>query len=306
MFAAAFLQLALALTVMGDSWGPAYSLGPTASAIIESTVTFNPGTPPANPKDALFLWPGISNATSGLIQSGADQLADQNAYCGATDDQWCVMASYFGVVDGTTTQLNGAATPVDANTPFTIHYKLQDDQITWDQTVTLNGEVISTLQSSDGPLISGGWGTGTECQSDCTGTTSAQTYSNITIVLQDADMSFSNTLGKGEGVEASELVTADNGKTWTIESITIPAMVEGQAVTSESEAILASTGAVPSSTVVPSGSTARSSFPTPGSGSLPSGQGQSPGKPGRRPSRRAPGLKKEVNIKGRRVTRIMP
>ncbi|KAK0466914.1 uncharacterized protein EV420DRAFT_1474327 [Desarmillaria tabescens] len=217
MLSLSLVALALLAAVKADSWGPAYSLGPTSSAIIEASTTFTPGAPPITPKDALFLWIGISNSTSGLIQAGVDQLADNNAYCGASSTQWCATASYFGVVNGATTQLNGDLTPLDGDQSITIHYKA-DDNLTWDQ-------VISTLQSYDGPLLNGGFGTGTECQSDCTGSTSVQKYTNTTIVLQSADPSFSSTLGKGTGVVASDMVTADGGKTWTIASIQIPAMV---------------------------------------------------------------------------------
>ncbi|PBK91600.1 hypothetical protein ARMGADRAFT_1081776 [Armillaria gallica] len=225
MFSLALLPLALALAAKGDSWGPAYSLGPTNSAIIEAITTFTPGTPPSDAENYLFLWPGISNSTSGLIQAGTNQTADQNSYCGASQDQWCAMASYYGVVDGVTTQLNGDMVPIDANASITIHYKLADDNVTWEQTVTLNGEVVSNLTSSDGPLYNGGWGTGTECQQDCTGTTSPQYYKNTTITLLEADPDFSSTLSMGDGVEASTMATSDDGKTWTIDSITIPAMV---------------------------------------------------------------------------------
>ncbi|KAK0202499.1 hypothetical protein DFS33DRAFT_1488649 [Desarmillaria ectypa] len=218
------VALALSVVVNADSWGPAYSLGPTSSAIIEASTTFTPGTPPSNPKDALFLWIGISNSTSGLIQAGVDQLANNNAYCGASSTQWCATASYFGVVNSATTQLNGDLVPLDGDQSITIHYKLADDNLTWDQTVTLDGKVISTLQSHDGPLLNGGFGTGTECQSQCTGSTSAQKYTDTKIVLQSADPNFSSTLGKGTGVVASDMVTADGGKTWTIASIQIPAM----------------------------------------------------------------------------------
>ncbi|KAF9269197.1 hypothetical protein L218DRAFT_1072827 [Marasmius fiardii PR-910] len=203
-----------------DSWGPAFSLGPTAPnfAIIESFTTFNPRKPPTNPQDALFLWPGISNGTSGLIQSGADQLQNQKACCGADANSWCVSASYFGVGG----QKSGPLVPVNGNTPIDIHYKLASDRRTWDQTVTVNGKVISTLKSSDGPLYQGGWGTGTECQKNCRGTISTQTYKNTKIVLSAADPNLKNTLGVGAGVRHTGLKTSDGGKTWQVSQITIP------------------------------------------------------------------------------------
>jgi hypothetical protein len=41
--------------MLGISWGPAYSLGPTKAAIIEAVTTFTPGTPPMNPQEFVFL-----------------------------------------------------------------------------------------------------------------------------------------------------------------------------------------------------------------------------------------------------------
>ncbi|EIM92772.1 uncharacterized protein STEHIDRAFT_117738 [Stereum hirsutum FP-91666 SS1] len=215
---ALFAGLATLPVALADTWGPAYSLGPTSTSIIEAYTVFNPGTPPSPTQDYLFLWPGISNATSGLIQSGADAIADQETYCGATEEQWCVSASRFGS-DG---QTSGDLVPVDANTNITIHYLLGCDGITWNQTVTVGGEVISTLTSTDGPLIEGGWGTGTECQSSCTGTGSAQFYYDTKITMSAEAPEFDQTLGKGDGVIATDLYTNDGGLTWQVDSIEIP------------------------------------------------------------------------------------
>ncbi|KIK58163.1 hypothetical protein GYMLUDRAFT_698361 [Collybiopsis luxurians FD-317 M1] len=201
--------------VVADTWGPAYSLGPTTGAVIGTTTTFIPGNPPANAETGLFLWIGISNATSGLIQSGVDQLAD-NSYCGATANQWCLSASYFGVGG----QKDGPYIAVNGNTEIGIAYSLSGN--TWTQKVTVAGKVVSTLQSQDGPLLHGGWGTGTECQQNCRGTTSVQQYLNSVIQLSEPDMNFPNTLGKGPGVVATPMETSDGGKTWTIASITLP------------------------------------------------------------------------------------
>jgi len=95
----------------------------------------------------------------------------------------------------------------------------------------------------DGPLLQGGFGTGTECNNNCPGSVSTQvrtflpschshlsafqTYTNARIVLDKADASFSGTLGVGSGVVASALTTSDSGKTWTVASIKIPPMKVG-------------------------------------------------------------------------------
>lgn len=80
---------------LADSWGPAYSLGPTTSKIILSETTLLPGDPPSDAKDMLTIWPGMSDGTGDLIQSTVEQWAD-NSWCGATAGQWCVRASLFG------------------------------------------------------------------------------------------------------------------------------------------------------------------------------------------------------------------
>ena len=45
---------------------------------------------------------------------------------------------------------------------------------------------------------------------------------NTKIILDVADPDYINTLGKGQGV-TGDLVTSDNGKTWTVKTISIPA-----------------------------------------------------------------------------------
>ncbi|EIN05418.1 hypothetical protein PUNSTDRAFT_54827 [Punctularia strigosozonata HHB-11173 SS5] len=216
----------LATVVKADTWGAAYSLGPTAktSSIIEASTVLIPGTPPPDNEDYLFLWPGISNATSGLIQAGADSAKNMQAYCGARNNQWCSAASYFGYINGVLSQWSGPYVPVEPTDQIHIHYKLRSDKITWDQTVTINGTVTSTQVSYDGPLIQGGWGTGTECQEKCTGARSTQYYLNTSIVLSASDYTFPKTLGMGAGVVATDLYTPDGGITWKVDSISIPPM----------------------------------------------------------------------------------
>ncbi|KAJ3742377.1 hypothetical protein DFH05DRAFT_1526909 [Lentinula detonsa] len=205
----------LVSSAMADTWGPAFSLGPTKGAVIGTTTTFIPGTPPAEAETGLYLWIGISNGTSGLIQSGVDQDAD-NSYCGATATEWCLSASYFGVGG----QFDGPYVAVSGSTEIGIAYTLSGQ--TWTQTVTVAGKVVSTLTSEDGPLIEGGWGTGTECQQNCKGTASTQQYLNSVIYLSEPDESFPDTLGVGEGVVYTPMETTDGGQTWTIASITLP------------------------------------------------------------------------------------
>jgi hypothetical protein len=97
------IAISMAATLAkADSWGSAWSLGPThnGAAVVKATTHFQPGAAPtpnvrasdlfepyspvqrycrylrSSQKDILALWIGISNATSGLIQAGCDNVAN--------------------------------------------------------------------------------------------------------------------------------------------------------------------------------------------------------------------------------------
>lgn len=202
-----------------DSWGEAWSLGPTKSRIIEATTTIQPGKPPQPPRTMLALWPGMSNGSGDLIQSCIEQWED-NSFCNGTKDQWCARASIFGSFG----QIDGPSAKVDATEKITIHYKRSDDGKSWTQTVSraATGQVISTLTRVSGHMT--GFGTGTECNDKCTGTTDYQYYTDTKIILEAADPTFGNTRGKGAHVVEDTFTSSEGGKVWTVKKITIPPM----------------------------------------------------------------------------------
>lgn len=51
---ALFAGLATLPVALADTWGPAYSLGPTSTSIIEAYTVFNPGTPPSPTQEYVF------------------------------------------------------------------------------------------------------------------------------------------------------------------------------------------------------------------------------------------------------------
>ncbi|KAJ5420221.1 hypothetical protein N7465_002740 [Penicillium sp. CMV-2018d] len=195
-------------------FGPHFSLGPTSSWIREANTTLVLPEVPSPQKDRLALWPGMGTSGGDLIQALAVSFADPAANCGAKSGQWCTWAS---TLQGT--QLGGKQVPADAGAKVTMHYKYNDDTSKFDQTVSINGEVVSTLSTSSGQAQ--GWGTAVECQDDaCKSTTAAHEYLDTTIILDAADSSFSDTLAIEEAT-SSGLKTNDNGKTWTVSSIKI-------------------------------------------------------------------------------------
>ncbi|KAM6510114.1 hypothetical protein FALCPG4_017741 [Fusarium falciforme] len=223
-----FLQLASCQNIVG--FGPAFSLGPTKSWIREATTTLVLPKVPNPPKDRLALWPGMGTSGGDLIQALAVAFSDPKRECGASAGQWCTWAS---TLQGE--QLGGKQVPAKAGTKLTIHcvfnrpltcYDVNmmldvynDATSKYDQTVTVGGSVISSLSTSSGHAE--GWGTAVECQDDaCVGTVAAHQYLDTTIILNEADKSFGNTLGINEA-DSSGLHTTDGGKTWEVTTINI-------------------------------------------------------------------------------------
>jgi MYXO-CTERM domain-containing protein len=222
-----------------DGWGSSWSFGPvhptTSNHIIYMKTTLVPGRLPpiTSSTGPLFLWPGISNPTSDLVQTTMDAWPDNASYCHATAGQWCVEASVFGSFG----QRNGPTVAIDPDDHVTIEYKLGADNNTWTQTVSSQklGKVVSTLQSTSGLMLGGGLGFATEADADSF-TIDTQYYLCTEVHLAAADPQFGATgvggagarygatgVGSGSGT-AKNLHTPDGGLTWLIDLITLPAM----------------------------------------------------------------------------------
>ncbi len=217
-----------------DSWGPAFSLGPAKQDIISTTTTIYPGKMPSDQKGYLFVWLGISNGTGDLVQSIIGSYPAGESECSGSDadSTWCISSEVYGLAsNGLPNQWVGSLTTADVNyeNGIKLNYTLIDkESYLWLQTMedAVTGTLLSTFNKTSGPML--GWGTALECQNHgdhtCAGTTSEQYYVNSTIILESADDTFVETLGASTGVVYTDMVTADNGKTWTIAKITIPAM----------------------------------------------------------------------------------
>ncbi|KAL1616290.1 hypothetical protein SLS56_011475 [Neofusicoccum ribis] len=140
-----------------------------------------------------------------------------NSWCGATAGQWCIRASLFGSFG----QKDADASAISGDTKVRIEYNLMDDGTTWEQKVTNadTGKSLSYFKYDSGPFMRG-YGTGTECQDDCTGTIEEQKYLNTVITLKEADTTFGDTVGSSQGATYSELKQTEGGKVWTIDTIT--------------------------------------------------------------------------------------
>jgi hypothetical protein len=237
------IALPSAQAMAADGWGASWSFGPvhptSTNHIIYVRTTMVPGRLPvsywsSSSVGPLFLWPGISNPTSDLIQTTMDAWSgsENSSYCSGNGSQWCVEASVFN--GG---QINGPTVAIDPDDHVTIEYKLESDGKTWTQTVTSQklGKVVSTLQSASGTMPGGGLGFATEADADSF-TVDNCYYLCSEVHLASADASFGATgvgaagaqhgatgTGSGPGT-AKNLRTPDGGLTWLVDLITLPAM----------------------------------------------------------------------------------
>jgi hypothetical protein len=189
---------------------------------------------PQSQTGLLYIWLGISNGTGDLIQSVIGSYPKGMSECSGpnADTTWCVSSEVYGL--GSNGQPNQwVGTPTTAWLNYTngvkLNYTLVDRATwLWNQTMrdAVTGQLLSTFQKKSGPML--GWGTAIECNNyqgkACSPTIAEEYYVNSTIVLDKADSTFVNTLGMSQGATSTGMKTADNGKTWTIAKITIPAM----------------------------------------------------------------------------------
>jgi hypothetical protein len=210
------------------------SLGPSKSQILHTTTTIYPGAPPTSQTGYLFSWLGISNGTGDLIQSIIGSYPPGTSECTGThaDTSWCVSSEVYGLAsNGLPNQWVGGLTTAAVNytNGVLLNYTLVDkNKYLWLQTMkdAVTGQLLSSFNKTSGPML--GWGTALECDNyngkSCKGTTTEQWYVNSTIVLENADPTFIQTLGASSGANHTAMETADKGKTWTIAKIYIPAM----------------------------------------------------------------------------------
>ncbi|KAJ7832548.1 hypothetical protein B0H14DRAFT_3463331 [Mycena olivaceomarginata] len=162
---------------------------------MKATTHFQPGAAPTSNVRASDLF--------------EPHFANMAGYCGAAANQWCCDASYSGFQNGILGQWSGKFVPTECTDTITIDYTLQSDQRTWVHTVSKNGAVISTLQT---------WRLRHRHRMQrqlrrLRLDTDLHEHHRGTVVLSKADPLFSSTLGVGAGVQASQPMTADSGKT---------------------------------------------------------------------------------------------
>lgn len=224
----------------GYQFSNALSTGPVAenSFIREANSTLIlPET--NNPQTGnLALWPGMGTSGGDLIQGLAISVSDGSAGCEESTGKWCIVASTLE-----DSQKMGAFVTASPGSSVTFHCKLHfcaysfesainhlanqlshtdkynDATSKYDQTVSVDGKAVSTISTDSGKAE--GFGTAVECQQAACGAAPAHKYIDTKLILDVADPNYGQT--KGVTGATGDLVTADGGKTWTIETISIDA-----------------------------------------------------------------------------------
>ncbi|KAK3658494.1 hypothetical protein LTR56_001905 [Elasticomyces elasticus] len=188
------------------SFGNAFSTGPVAanSFIGQSTTTLVLPDLQSPHNGNLGLWPGVgtkftdSDQDGQLVQGPAISTVGQGldlqlflALSSLTIEQISLKLRcqrrevvLNGVIHGKTIGAN----PDDH---VTYDYKYNDATKEIDQTVSVNGAIVSTLSTTSG--VGAGWGTAMECQQDKCGTVPEHHYINTTLIMDIADPDYNQT-----------------------------------------------------------------------------------------------------------------
>ncbi|KAL1847867.1 hypothetical protein Daus18300_013782 [Diaporthe australafricana] len=212
--------VAAAAVSVNAAMGPAFSTGPVADStfIRESTATLVLPKVPTNNQGDASLWVGMGTSNGDLIQSISDNY---------NSDKWSIYAYTLvslGEGNGQTVVQDDTPSDASATDEVTMHYKFDDASGNYTQTVSVNGEVVSTLSTSSGKAQ--GWGSAVECAEENCGTMPAHKWIDAKIILDSADASYDKTMGMGEGVTGS-MTTSDGGITWEIGTFEIPEFTFG-------------------------------------------------------------------------------
>jgi hypothetical protein len=160
----------------------------------------------------LALWPGMGTSGGDLIQGLAISVSDGSAGCEKSSGKWCIVASTLE-----NSQQMGKYVTAEPGSSVTFHYKYNDATAKYDQTVSVDGTVVSSLSTDSGKAQ--GWGTAVECQQAACGTVPAHKYIDTKLIMDVADPNYIKT--KGVTGATGDMKTADGGKTWTIDTISI-------------------------------------------------------------------------------------
>ncbi|RDI86812.1 hypothetical protein Vi05172_g3231 [Venturia inaequalis] len=207
--------LTITTTVFAQSshylFGPSFGIRkyPGNNAIITSfETTLIPGPPTSPAQRRLAIWPGLDTSNGDLIQPIIVSSNEPQYTRNSAANQWCVFASTLHE----RRQINGAQAPLDGKDALRMKIKYNVETKMYDQTLWINGKVVSTLSTASGKA--NGFYMQTECQGSHKGVVSAHSYYNTTIVLEVPEPMWGSRPTRIIKSSADPATTSDMGKTW--------------------------------------------------------------------------------------------
>ncbi|KAH9832777.1 hypothetical protein Tdes44962_MAKER00258 [Teratosphaeria destructans] len=183
----------------------------------ESTLIV-PAHPPNN-KGIVALWLGMDMSNKDFIQ--ALILSDTWTRGGEWETHaFTLHPNYPTVPPG-----QGPNVFIKPGDRVTSHYIYNDATTQYDQTVSVNGKVVSTLSTSAGGRSQSCY-SGMECTTsapETCGYVGAHQWLNTRIVLNEAQKDFDETLEYWPEATSSGIYTTDKGKTWKIDEAHVAA-----------------------------------------------------------------------------------
>ncbi|VUC22892.1 unnamed protein product [Clonostachys rosea] len=229
--------LFLSLAEVGyAAMGGAFSTGPVNSGNFireaQSTLVV-PATP--NPIVGLLsLWVGMGTSAGDLIQALTENYPNNGGtgVCDNLNDHWCALTYTLKPSGDPAT---GALNVINAGDRVTSHCwyirallsrssinsnidVYNDATGQYDQSVLVNGVVVSTVSTTSGQAQ--GFGTAEECSVLPCGVVPSHQWLDTTIILDQAYPGYVDTKGIGSA-DATEFSSSDGGKTWHVDTITI-------------------------------------------------------------------------------------
>ncbi|KAI0454676.1 hypothetical protein F5B21DRAFT_474709 [Xylaria acuta] len=185
------------------------------ATIVEASATVILPSVPNPITGDLALWSAIQ-LDRDFIQGVSENAPVGLGYCTNLGSNWCNFA--YALIPNAQVGKPVIAAP---GTKVRTHYKLNPSTSLWDQSVYVNGQLVSNVSTSQGQkgnifYIS------VECAARPCAAAPAHSWENVSIILNTPNPNWKRTGSWNFGATGGEMATPDGGKTWTFTTLNIP------------------------------------------------------------------------------------
>ncbi|PSK37248.1 hypothetical protein B9Z65_1990 [Elsinoe australis] len=170
------------------------------------------------------LWSGIYTDDNESFMQGVSAVGPGDTFCGrAGTTAWCNNAYTLTGQAPNWNVFHGKSITAGPGSAVRTHYKLNPSTQLWDQNMYIDGKLVSTLSMSKNEhgnlfYISIECGGNTACAAH-----PAHSWQDVSIVLNQPDMSFKHNGAWAFGATGGAMSTPDGGKTWNFTTLNVPA-----------------------------------------------------------------------------------